>query len=84
MPRYQVAHAYSSTRDGQRFGPWVPGDTVELGEEDAAWLNRDSPGCLLSTGVVEADVDQAAEGEAREKPAGANRQHRGGRNRSGS
>lgn len=77
MPGYQVIHAYRATRDGQQFGPWKKGEVVELTEHDADWVNRDSPGCLTAA---------AAEGEApaRQKQAGADRQHRGGRNRSSS
>lgn len=74
MPGYQVVHAYRSTRDGQQFGPWTAGEVIELTGHDADWVNRDSPGCLKAV---------AAEGEApaRQKPAGRDRQHRGGANR---
>jgi len=77
MPRYEVRHAYQASRDGRQFGPWVAGDTVELEAADAEWVDRDSPGCLLAAGGV-------LEAPARQQPAGADRQHRGGRNRSGS
>ncbi len=74
--RYEVQHSYQSFRDGQQYGPWQAGETVELSETDAEWVCRDSPGCLLAAGdILEAE---------REKPAGRDRQHRGGRNRSGS
>ena len=72
MDAYQVQHRYSSFRDGQRIGPWAEGDTVELSQADAEWVNRDSPGCLLA--VAEAEPE-------RQKPAGPNRQHRGSANR---
>lgn len=78
MAQYEVLHAYRSSRDGQRFGPWKPGDVVELTEPDAEWVIRDSPGSLKPM------LPRAAEGEARQRPPAADRQHRGGRNRSGS
>lgn len=81
MPRYEVRHAYRSARDGRQFGPWVAGDVVELDAADAEWLLRDSPGCLLRAGGA---VERPANEPARAKPALADRQHRGGRNRSGS
>jgi hypothetical protein len=72
---YEVRHAYRSTRDGQQFGPWAAGDRIELAEADAEWVNRDSPGCLLAAGgIVEPEPE-------RQKPAGRDRQHRGGANR---
>ncbi len=77
MGEYEVLHAYRSSRDGQQFGPWKPGDVVELSETDADWVGRDSPGCLKP-------MLDAVEAPARQKPAGADRQHRGGRNRNGS
>lgn len=72
---YEVQHAYQSFRDGQQFGPWQAGDRLELSEADAAWVNRDSPGCLLAAGgIVEPEPD-------REQPTGRDRQARQGRNR---
>jgi hypothetical protein len=73
MPRYRVNHRYSSYRDGRRFGPWEAGETVELEEADAAWVNRDSGGCL--------EADQPKPEPARQQPKTADRQHRGGANR---
>lgn len=72
MARYTTNHAYKSHRDGQQFGPWAAGETVDLDPDDAAWVDRDSPGCLTADGDAE-----------RQKPAGRDRQHRGGSNRSG-
>jgi hypothetical protein len=69
---YTVQHAYSSFRDGQPFGPWVEGDTVDVESGDADWVNRDSPGCLKS-------VAPAKERASKPDP---NRQHRGSANRS--
>lgn len=85
MARYQLNHAYSAFRDGQRFGPWVAGDVVELTEQDAAWMNRDSPGCLTTPAdEPPADDPPADDPPARRKPAGANRQRRGGADRNSS
>jgi hypothetical protein len=83
MPSYEVQHAYRSTRDGQQFGPWDAGDVIELTEEDGDWVNRDSPGCLKANPdrAAKKTDDQDDESGGREKPAGANRQHRGGTNR---
>lgn len=78
MAEYVVAHAYSSWRDGRQFGPWQAGDVVDLEPEDAEWVCRDSPGALAAV------AEQAAEEPEREKPAGRDRQARGGRNRSSS
>ncbi|HEY9414188.1 MAG TPA: hypothetical protein VIQ30_05475 [Pseudonocardia sp.] len=52
MPRYEVQHNYKSND----FGPWVTGDQITLDNpEDAAFVNRDSPGTL-----VEIDPEEAA------------------------
>lgn len=53
MPRYLVNHNYRSFSDGRAYGPFEAGQTVELVETDAEWVNRDSPGCLSP----EADED---------------------------
>lgn len=72
MARWTVAHRYRSSRDGQAYGPWMPGDVVDLDDDVAEWVNRDSPGCL------QAEQPEVAE---RAKPPGRDRQHRGGTNR---
>lgn len=54
MPRYKINHRYSSGD----HGPYEAGNEVELTEEEAAWLNHDSPGLLD-------EVDQGR--QAREK-----------------
>lgn len=46
MPTYKLNHGYEAYRDGQRFGPWAAGDTVNLDVADADWVERDSPGAL--------------------------------------
>lgn len=46
MPRYLVNHVYACYTDGIHYGPWTPGETVELLEAVAEWVNRDSPGTL--------------------------------------
>lgn len=79
MARYVVAHSYSSYRDGQKFGPWPAGQVIELAEDDAAWVCRDSPGALTSEAVPEVVEELPAE---RQKPPTRDRQHRASRNRS--
>lgn len=76
MTAFELNHAYSARRDGRQFGPWQAGEVVDLEQADAEWVERDSPGALRQP-----RPEPEADGE-REKPAGANRQHRGGRNRS--
>lgn len=84
MTAFEVQHAYTARRDGQQFGPWVEGDHVELEPADAEWVERDSPGCLHSAGgKVESAPAVGEDGPERQKPAGRDRQHRGGTNRSG-
>lgn len=39
---YRVNHHYAS---GGR-GPWEGGELIDLDDETAAWVERDSPGCL--------------------------------------
>lgn len=75
MPAYEVKHGYRSRRDGQDYGPWEAGQTVELTEADAEWVNRDSPGCLAEAEPAKADKPERA------KQPAADRQHRGGANR---
>jgi hypothetical protein len=43
MPKFIVLHKYRS----DTFGPWEPGAVIELTEEQAAWVQHDSPGCLM-------------------------------------
>lgn len=40
--KYRVNWAYCS----ERYGPWAAGDLVDLDEESAAYIMRDSPGVL--------------------------------------
>jgi hypothetical protein len=42
MPRYAVLQNYGSGT----YGPWEMGTQVELDEDQAVWVNRDSPGTL--------------------------------------
>lgn len=52
MPRYEVQHRYKSND----FGPWEQGDQITLDDpNDAAYVNRDSPGTL-----AEIDAEEAA------------------------
>lgn len=57
MPRYQIQHKYSSGD----FGPFEKGTEIELTEEDAEWLEHDSPGV---TKLIDTDADRAARNEA--------------------
>lgn len=58
MPRFEVQHRYRSND----FGPWEKGDQITLdNEDDAAYVNRDSPGTLK-----EIDPEEEA-GRKREK-----------------
>lgn len=68
MPRYVVQQRYHSSADGQQWGPWEPGDEVELDEARAQWVERDSTGTLKPV-------------TTKAKPPAADRQHRGGANR---
>lgn len=63
MPRYVVSHVYAAYRDGVHYGPWTPGETVELEAELAEWVNRDSPDTLKP-----ADDPTPVEREATPKP----------------
>lgn len=46
MPEYKATRVYASYRDGVHYGPYTPGEVVELTEEIAEWIERDSPGLL--------------------------------------
>lgn len=74
MTTFQVNHAYTARRDGKTLGPWVKGDSIDIDPADAEWVERDSPGALTEVKAKTAE---------RQKPAGPDRQHRGGANRSG-
>lgn len=39
-------HPYSAVTAAGTFGPWQPGEEVNLDEADAEWVIRDSPGVL--------------------------------------
>ena len=56
MPKFLVVHKYRS----DAFGPWEPGTVVELTPEQAEWVKRDSPGCLLPAHEETAVYDQPA------------------------
>lgn len=58
MPRYKVNHKYGTTY----LGPWTAGSEVELDEEVAEWVNRDSVGTLtLVVPAGEEPVEDPAE-----------------------
>lgn len=67
MPRYVTRHGYGSKYGEGYLGPWESGIEVELSEEEAAWVNRDSPGCLAGVGA-EQDVPPADAEEGEEQP----------------
>lgn len=46
MAAYRVHHVYYSFRDGVHYGPWTPGEIVDLEPETAEWMNRDSEGVV--------------------------------------
>lgn len=63
MARYTVAHAYRSTvflrgdGTGETIG-FSEGDTVEVDDVTAEWVNRDSPGTLDATVEDRPDDDE--------------------------
>lgn len=84
MPRYRFNHRYLSQRDGVQWGPFDAGQEIDLREEDADWLDRDSPGCLSP--VVDAPPAAEPEPESESEPErdavpARDRMHRGGRRR---
>lgn len=65
MARYEVQHNYRSND----YGPYYKGAHVELQSDEAAWVNKDSPGTL-----VEIDPEiQAREKRDRRKAETAKR-----------
>ena len=74
MARYQVQHPYRAFRDGTHYGPWTPGEVVELDQDVAEWVNRDSPGALT-------EHQEEAPAIKREMPSTPNRQHKGSKTR---
>lgn len=81
MPRFEVLQDY---RSGS-YGPWEKGAKVELDDEEAAWVNRDTGGGTLkeipplgaerskpeAAPEVEAKAEEAAAGAASTKDEGA-------------
>lgn len=45
MAQFKVAHDYRSNHNG-RYYAYDKGATVDVDEETAEWVNRDSPGTL--------------------------------------
>lgn len=66
MPRYTVKARYSAERSGSEvtvFGPWQPGDEVELDDPgDADWVNRDAGATILVPVVKKAPAKKLAGG----------------------
>lgn len=52
MARFTVTGRYSAVCDGQRFGPWTGGESVELSDAEADWINRDCAGILEPADAV--------------------------------
>lgn len=77
MPRYTVTQRYGSYRDGVRYGPYAKGDTVELTEPEAEWINRDAPGTLAEEAAAK---PKTAEPDGK---TGPNRAHKPAANRGG-
>jgi hypothetical protein len=77
MVRKVVTRRYSAWNNGP-VGGWQVGAEVDLDEDVAAWVERDSPGTLVDPAPPE--PEPAPEPERQASPP-ANRQHRGGRNR---
>lgn len=75
MAKYLVNHVYAAHTDGTYYGPWTPGETVELPEDLAEWVNRDSEGTL--TALPEPSTPEPAR-EAKKTP---DRQHKGSKTR---
>lgn len=78
MGTYTFGWNYQARRDGQILGPYREGDVVELDDELAGWINRDSPG-ILDQPQPEPE-DQEPERQAKPKP---NRQAKAPQNRAG-
>lgn len=81
MGTYHVNHRYRASRDGRQFGPFEAGQTLELDDADAEWIERDSPGCLTAAADGWHFVDDSAE---EEPPPAPNRQHKPTRKRAAS
>jgi hypothetical protein len=61
--RYRVCHAY---RTGSRT--LAPGDVIDLSPEEASWLLRDSPGCIVPV-TAEPEPEQQGERDVAAPPA---------------
>lgn len=64
MPRYEVQWRYRSAD----YGPWEPGETVELPADEADWVNRDSPGVLRAPSPQEESQPEVEERAVEEPP----------------
>lgn len=58
---YRVNHNYRTAA----LGPFAAGSTVDLDDATAAWVNRDSPGCLS---LPEAEPEAESEPDVEDKP----------------
>ena len=59
MPKYRVHHVYAAYRDGVHYGPYTPGEEIEIEQELADWMNRDSPGVLEEVREMPPTPDRA-------------------------
>ena len=73
MAKHRVTQVYAAFRDGVHYGPWTPGEEVELTDELAEWVNRDAPGTLIP---VQSEPEKPVEREAKPAP---DRAHKGTR-----
>lgn len=60
MAQYKVLQRYAASSDGKRYGPWVEGDTIDLDDDEAAWVNRDAPNTLAKPAAKKAPPKKAA------------------------
>ncbi len=92
MTRFKVNHHYGSNNNGQQYGPWRVGTVVDVADDEAAWINRDSPGTLspdepapdamLELAGSQPPADEDKDDEAvQPKPPTRDRMHRGSRKR---
>lgn len=67
MSTYKVAHRYAAVYRSQPIA-FDEGATVEVDDDTAEWVNRDSPGCLVA---AKAKDEKPADDSKRSGRAGA-------------
>jgi len=65
MSAYRVARDYRAVYRSQSVG-FSEGDNVDVDDDVAAWVNRDSPGCLIASGKTAPSVKAEPAEEASE------------------